>query len=82
MSRWHGNPRKRFYMTVAQGNTDGTIDLHFELPNGYDSEAQAVEAASEAADEYGGEYFVYECRPVKRVSRVTVHVDDVEEEPR
>ena len=38
---------------------------------------EAVAAATASVDEHDGDIYVYECRPVRRVYRHTVSVDDL-----
>lgn len=80
MPEWRGDPRKKFYLVVAQGNLDGTIDFP-EGPSVHDTLDAAIAAASEDADECDLAFFIYECRPLKRVMRATVRVEEVEELP-
>lgn len=71
------DPRQPLYMPVAIGNTDGSLDLGFEGQEGHETLDEALAFAAEQTEEHGGEWFVYECRPVKRVHRVSVVVEDV-----
>lgn len=74
------NPRKRFYISYGALNSDGTVDHTWEARDAHETLEEAIAQATEEADQHGGELFVYECRPIKRIARITVRVEDVEEE--
>jgi hypothetical protein len=75
------NPRKRFWLMVAISNLDGSMEFGSEMPEEYGDVDSAIKAAVDQTEEIGDpcEYFVYECRPVKRVTRGKVKVRDVKE---
>jgi hypothetical protein len=73
------DPRRTFFLVAPIQNTDGSIS-DFECDGNASRESldAAVAHAVEEADSAGGEYFIFECRPVKRVGRVRIEVNDVE----
>ncbi len=70
-------PRKSFFVPICVSNMDGTIDLGAEGLKGYETEAEAIAAAKDEVDENDVEIFVYECRPLKRLYRVSVVIEDI-----
>lgn len=71
------NSTSRFYL-AADGDTDGTANVSGEHSESYETIDEALRAITSDLERHGGVAFVYECRPVKRVSACRVHVEDIE----
>lgn len=66
----HIKPNHIRFVMMPLLNADNTMDG--ENPDGWECSHEMeslVEKAVEYAEEHGGETFVYECRPVRRVLR-------------
>lgn len=68
---------RTFFMTCPVSNADGTMDFGSEVPSGFGTVEDAVEAATRDVDEHGGAVIIYECWPVRRVRRCDIVVDDL-----
>ena len=75
------NSRALFYL-AADGDTDGTADVSGERCEGYETMDEAIKAITSDLERHGGVAFVYECRPVKRLSALRVVIEDIEPEVR
>ena len=74
-----GHPQKEpFFLVLPVDNSDGTISL--PDADGSSSNARiegAVAQATSESEDHGGVYYVYECKPVKRIKAYRVKVEDV-----
>ena len=70
-------PKQTLYLNLLVGNADGSIEPRDVPENICLDLDEAVAAATASVDECDGDIYVYECRPVRRVYRHTVSVDDL-----
>lgn len=72
------DPRKPFYLAVAITNTDGSLEI-WEVPTEWETLDEALISAKADLEEFGGEIFIYECYPVKRIiGTTTIAEEDVQ----
>ena len=71
------NARTRFYL-AADGETDGTVNVSGEHSEGYETVDDALRAITADLEIHGGVAFVFECKPVKRVTACRVVIEDIE----
>jgi hypothetical protein len=63
------DPRKRFFLAIAVGNSDGTMESRDAL-GAFDSAEEATDALLDDANENGTlDAYVYEVEPIIRVYR-------------
>lgn len=73
----HVDPLKPFYLMLNVNNLDGTLDMKIEAPTAFGALDAAVMQASDQVDDAGGVVYIYECRPLRRIKRHSVLVDDL-----
>lgn len=69
------DPRKPFYLTVAITNPDGSLEL-FGNQTEWETLGEALIDAQVELEEAGGEIYIYECHPVKRITGTTTVVEE------
>lgn len=74
----HVDPRRPFFLVFQVCNLDGTLDMGAETLAAYPTLDEAVAGAKGQVEEHGGEWYVYEARPLRRVQRGKVRVSPVE----
>ena len=63
------DPLKPFYLALMPGNSDGSLCLSDEAPEGYTTEAEALDAAREEMKENEwDEGFVYLVTPILKIT--------------
>ena len=70
-------PKQTLYLAAAVVNNDGSIDTGFEECSLHVSKSEALDRAKDDVDEHGIETYIYECRPIKRIFRTSVVVEDL-----
>lgn len=73
----HVDPLKPFYLMLNVNNLDGTLDMKVETPTAFGSLDEAMPHAAEQVEGDGGVVYIYECRPLRRIRRHSVLVDDL-----
>jgi hypothetical protein len=71
------NSKAVFYL-AADAETDETAIISQQHAESYATMDDALRAIKRDLERHGGVAFVYECRPVKRVSAARVVVEDIE----
>lgn len=53
---------------------DNSVDFEGEVPQTFDTEEEALNAAKETTDDFGLRTYVYKCIPIIRVDRGNIRV--------
>lgn len=70
------DPRKPFYLTVSITNPDGSLEL-FETSTEWETLDEALIDARVELEGTLSEIYIYECRPIKRVTCTTI-IEDIQ----
>lgn len=65
----HLGPGKVVYAKVPVANADDTIDFACEGLDASHDIQEIIGLAVDMVEEHGGEIYVYECRPVRKIVR-------------
>jgi hypothetical protein len=65
----HIDPAKEFVLALCAGPHDGDCGVNWDGNIGFPDEKTAVEWTRDSVDCDGGEYMLYRCTPIKRVTR-------------
>lgn len=71
------DPHKPFFLNVPEGYADGSLDPDNDREGSFESLEEAIDEASNSVSDHDGIVWVYECRPVRRVRRHSVVVEEI-----